>query len=180
MKFFNYLKIAVIFMTFCIAFSCNDDENLDEIIEPETRLMSREATVINQNYTNNIINRGVSNNCMVIRFKDGLTETEKTDAFNCLRSSDLWFEGHVFRKIASNRLYQLWSYYRNSGPNDDKDDDGSDGDLIGDILKKNKLLNKKFNCDHSNILYYETVGNCSLPKDQEVDEDNNSNVFFQK
>ncbi|WP_299837494.1 hypothetical protein [uncultured Tenacibaculum sp.] len=190
MKFFNYLKIAVIFMTFCIAFSCNDDENLDEIIEPETQLMSRGVGITKQDGDtktddNNSGSYNYNPNLTYIQFcfEDGLNDQEKEKAMDCfIRFNE---EAGIQRFILIEKVRSVgncdtWLYRVTKGPRDEDDDPIGDLDKDLDAFS-NRKIDIVETCDYSSILSFELLDSTNFNSDfDNNNDDNNKDIIFQK
>ncbi|WP_442267180.1 hypothetical protein ACSIGC_05670 [Tenacibaculum sp. ZS6-P6] len=186
MKLFNYLKLAVIFSILILAFSCNDNENLDEIIEPELELVGRE----NSFTTDGIISEDQSDkntlliyNCVKFCFKKGLSNLQKYKAVDNFYDSKPEIKSKIqgaLIKISRNCSdCEIWSYGRPAGPNDDDDNDdknNDDDELILDLVgKQNIILPRSFN--DSFIVSYSLSYDCQFTEnyDQECNDNDNDN-----
>ncbi|WP_299674831.1 hypothetical protein [uncultured Tenacibaculum sp.] len=164
MKLFNYLKLTVVFSILIFAFSCNDNENLDEIIEPELELMGRENSFTtdgiivkdeNNNDDNNETSENTKEKFIQFCFSSKLTREQKDEAIKC------WFFNPNIPKpkiLLLNRINtfnncEVWAYIEIRNP---RDGDGSDIVKDDDLLVgKNINLTPPQNCDDSiNITHY--------------------------
>lgn len=175
MKLFNYLKLAVIFSILIFAFSCSDNENLDEIIEPELELMSRENSFTTDGIIVKDDDKNDSNYNSVryiqVCFKVlNLTETEKIEAIRCHFSNINPTAISLFNllgKCKSKSNCEIWKYSLRRDP---RDGDDKEDEIVID-LNRNKIT--KNICLDRNIESFQFIPNCNfvgIPDDNDNSE----------
>ncbi|SNR14986.1 hypothetical protein [Tenacibaculum jejuense] len=144
MKLFNYLKLAVVFSILIFAFSCSDNENLDEVIEPELELMGRgnafteDGIIVKNDLSSDDDNQENDDNFLDFNYQrefcfiEGLSISQKQEAINCYI-----FPFNTISRVSINGNCEVWLIRGEHGDPVDDEDEDEDEDLI---LKKSSII----------------------------------------